>query len=65
MSDSESDTASSVGDIIEEASEPDTTSFKCLFCDQQWSRVSDMLPHTRSEHGFDVESAIKNLGPGS
>ena len=61
MSDSDSET-SSVGDIVEEASEPDTTSFKCLFCNQQWSRVSDMLPHSRAEHEFDIEGAIKNLG---
>ncbi|KAF2675705.1 S-adenosyl-L-methionine-dependent methyltransferase [Lentithecium fluviatile CBS 122367] len=63
MSDSDSDAASSIGDIIEEASEPDTTSFECLFCEQQWSRVPDMLTHCRSEHSFDLESAIKSLGP--
>ncbi|KAF2635434.1 S-adenosyl-L-methionine-dependent methyltransferase [Massarina eburnea CBS 473.64] len=65
MSDSESDVASSVGDIIEDASEPDTTTFKCLFCAQQWSRTTDMTSHCRSEHSFDVETTIKNLGPGA
>ena len=65
MSDSDSDTASSIGDIIEDASEPDTSSFKCLFCDQQWHRVAEMLVHCQKEHGFDVEAAIRNLGPGN
>lgn len=65
MSDTASDTASSVGSIIEEASEPDTTTFKCLFCQQQWNRVPDMFAHCRAQHGFDVEETIKGLGPGS
>ncbi|KAF1957090.1 S-adenosyl-L-methionine-dependent methyltransferase [Byssothecium circinans] len=63
MSDSDSDIASSAGSIIEDPSEPDTTTFKCLFCDEQWSRVSDMTAHCRSDHAFDVEGAIKSLGP--
>ncbi|KAF1977583.1 S-adenosyl-L-methionine-dependent methyltransferase [Bimuria novae-zelandiae CBS 107.79] len=62
MSDTESDTASSLGDIIEDASEADTTTFKCLFCDEQWSRVPDMLTHCKKEHTFDVEDNIKKLG---
>lgn len=65
MSDSGSATESSVGSIIEDASEPDTTTFKCLFCKEQWSRVPEMFAHCRAEHGFDVESTIKSLGPGS
>jgi protein arginine N-methyltransferase 3 len=64
MSDSESDTASSVGSIVEDASEPDTTTFKCLFCEQQWSRVPEMTAHCDSEHGFDLPATIKNLGSG-
>ncbi|PVI05154.1 histone-arginine methyltransferase CARM1 [Periconia macrospinosa] len=63
MSDSDSDVASSAGSIIEDMSEPDTTTFKCLFCEQQFGRISEMTTHCRSEHGFDVEGTIKNLGP--
>ncbi|KNG49742.1 wd repeat-containing protein [Stemphylium lycopersici] len=62
MSDTDSDTASSVGSIVEDASEPDTTSFKDLFSDRQWSRVSDMVAHNKAEHGFDLTATIKGLG---
>ncbi|KAJ4295134.1 Ribosomal protein arginine N-methyltransferase rmt3 [Kalmusia sp. IMI 367209] len=62
MSDTDSDTASSVGSIVEDASEADTTTFKCLFCDEQWSRVPEMFAHSKSEHSFDVEDTIKKLG---
>ena len=65
MSDTDSDTASSVGSIIEDASEPDTTSFKDLFSDRQWTRVSDMVAHDKAEHGFDLMETIKGLGPGA
>jgi hypothetical protein len=65
MSDTDSDTASSVGSILEDASEPDTTSFKDLFSDRQWSRVSDMIAHDKAEHGFDLTETIKGLGPGA
>ena len=65
MSDTDSDTASSIGSIVEDASEPDTTTFKCLFCNQEWSRVTDMSAHCKSDHGFDLNDTIKNLGPGS
>jgi protein arginine N-methyltransferase 3 len=65
MAYSDSDAASSVGSIVEDASEPDTTTFKCLFCEQQWSRVSEMSTHCKSEHNFDLPGTIKNLGPGS
>lgn len=65
MSHSASDTASSVGSIIEQASEPDTTAFKCLFCEQQWQRVPEMFAHCRADHGFDAEETIKTLGPGA
>lgn len=64
MSDSDSDSVSSAGSIIEDVSEPDTTSFKCLFCDQQWSRVPDMAAHSKKEHGFDLIETIKNFGSG-
>jgi protein arginine N-methyltransferase 3 len=64
MSDTESDTASSVGEILEDVSEADTTTFKCLFCEEQWSRVPDMFTHCNKEHGFDVENTIKKLGQG-
>ncbi|KAF1845267.1 histone-arginine methyltransferase CARM1 [Cucurbitaria berberidis CBS 394.84] len=63
MADSDSDTASSVGSIFEDASEPDTTSFKCLFCDQQWCRVSDMGEHCATEHSFNLHETIQKLGP--
>ncbi|KAF2853071.1 histone-arginine methyltransferase CARM1 [Plenodomus tracheiphilus IPT5] len=62
MADSDSDSASSVGSIFEDASEPDTTSFKCLFCDQQLSRTSDLSTHCKSEHAFDLNETIKSLG---
>ncbi|KAJ4360669.1 Ribosomal protein arginine N-methyltransferase rmt3 [Didymosphaeria variabile] len=62
MSDTDSDTASSVGEILEDVSEADTTTFKCLFCDEQWGRVPDMFVHCNKEHGFDVESTITKLG---
>ena len=64
MSDTDSDTASSIGDIIEDASEADTTTFKCLFCDEQWGRVPEMFAHCKKEHSFDVENTIKKLGQG-
>ncbi|KAI4618308.1 uncharacterized protein J4E87_007976 [Alternaria ethzedia] len=63
MSDTESDTASSVGSIVEDASEPDTTTFKDLFSDRQWTRVSDMVEHNKAENGFDLPATIKGLGP--
>lgn len=65
MADSDSDVASSVGSYFEDMSEPDTTTFKCLFCYQQYGRIAEMTTHCRSEHGFDVEKTIKDLGPGS
>ena len=65
MSDTESDTASSVGSIVEDASEPDTTTFKDLFSDRQWTRVSDMVEHNKTENGFDLPATIKGLGPGT
>ena len=61
-SDSESDSGSSVGSIVEERSEADETTFKCLFCDQQFARVADMSSHCTSEHGFDLNGAVKGLG---
>lgn len=65
MAYSDSDVASSVGSIVEDASEPDTTTFKCLFCEQQWTRVTEMSTHCNSEHKFDLPNTIKSLGPGS
>ena len=64
MSDISDDDASSVGSIVEDASEPDTTSFKDLFSDRQWTRVSDMVEHNKTENGFDLIATIKGLGPG-
>lgn len=61
-SDSESDSGSSVGSIVEERSEADETTFKCLFCDQQFARVPTMSSHCTSEHGFDLDETVKNLG---
>lgn len=61
-SDSESDSGSSVGSIVEERSEADETTFKCLFCDQQFARVPEMSSHCTSEHGFDLNAAVKSLG---
>jgi hypothetical protein len=65
MSNTDSDNASSVGSIHEDASEPDTTSFKDLFSDKEFSRVEDMISHNRTEHNFDLSATIKNLGPGT
>ena len=65
MSDSDSDTASSVGSIVEDISEPDTTSFKDLFSDRQWTRVPDMVEYDKAEYGFDLAATIKGLGPGT
>ena len=65
MTYSDSDGASSAGSIREDASEPDTTTFKCLFSGRQWSRVSDMVAHCKAEYNFDLNATIKNLGPGS
>ena len=64
MAYSDSDAASSVGSIREDASEPDTTTFKCLFCEQQWANVPDMSAHCISEHKFDLKKTITNLGSG-
>lgn len=64
MSNSDSDSASSAGSIIEEASEPDTTAFKCLFCDEQQSQVAKLITHCKESHGFDIEKCIKGLGAG-
>ncbi len=61
-SDSESDLGSSVGSIVEERSEADETTFKCLFCDQQFARVPEMSSHCKSEHSFDLIETVKNLG---
>lgn len=61
-SDSESDSGSSVGSIVEERSEADETTFKCLFCDKQFARVSEMSSHCTSEHGFDLNATVKSLG---
>jgi hypothetical protein len=65
MSDTDSDNASSVGSIHEDASEPDMTSFKDLFSDKEFSRVSDMIAHNKAEHNFDLSATIKDLGPGT
>ncbi|KAF2021003.1 S-adenosyl-L-methionine-dependent methyltransferase [Aaosphaeria arxii CBS 175.79] len=62
MSDTDSDTASSVGSLIEDASEPDTTTFKCLFCDKPWGNVPEMFTHCESEHKFNVKAAIQEIG---
>ena len=64
MNASDSDSASSVGSIIEDASEPDTTTFKCLLCDQLWSRVPEMSTHCKADHNFDLTETVKDLGPG-
>ncbi|KAH7083133.1 S-adenosyl-L-methionine-dependent methyltransferase [Paraphoma chrysanthemicola] len=63
MAYSDSDSASSAGSIREDESEPDTTTFKCLFCDQQWSRVPEMSAHCRTEHQFNLTKTIQDLGP--
>jgi protein arginine N-methyltransferase 3 len=60
--DSDSDSGSSVGSIVEERSEADETTFKCLFCDQQFARVPEMSSHCKSEHSFDLNETVKNLG---
>lgn len=61
--DSDSDSGSSVGSIVEERSEADETTFKCLFCDQLFAHVPEMSSHCTSEHGFDLNATVKSLGP--
>ncbi|KAH7135785.1 S-adenosyl-L-methionine-dependent methyltransferase [Dendryphion nanum] len=62
MSDSDSDAASSVGSIIEDASEADISSFKCLFCDREWGNVSEMFSHCETDHKFPIKETIKEIG---
>lgn len=61
-SDSDSDVASSAGSIMEDISEPDTTSFKCLFCESECSSVDEMFTHCESTHKFPIRETIKNIG---
>jgi protein arginine N-methyltransferase 3 len=62
MSDSESDVASSAGSIMEDISEPDVTSFKCLFCDSECPSVDKMFAHCDSEHKFPIRETVKDVG---
>lgn len=50
---------------MEDVSEPDTTSFKCLFCEQQCSPVNQMFAHVESDHKFPITEKIKAIGSGS
>lgn len=62
MSDTDSDTASSAGSIIEDVSEADISSFKCLFCAKEWGNVSEMFSHCETDHQFPIKSLIKEIG---
>ena len=62
MSGTDSDTASSVGSIIEDASEADISSFKCLFCTKDWGNVSEMFSHCETDHQFPIQSVVKEIG---
>jgi protein arginine N-methyltransferase 3 len=62
MSDSDSDVASSAGSIMEDVSEPDNTSFKCLFCETEFQSVDKMFAHCDSEHKFPIRETIKDVG---
>lgn len=59
---SDTDSVSSAGSIVEDASEPDVTSFKCLFCDMELSPVDQMFAHCESKHSFPVREKIKEIG---
>ncbi|KAF2744646.1 histone-arginine methyltransferase CARM1 [Sporormia fimetaria CBS 119925] len=62
MSDTDSEIASSAGSIMEDVSEPDVTSFKCLFCDEEISSVDKMFSHCDSTHKFPIRETIKDVG---
>ncbi|KAF2274081.1 histone-arginine methyltransferase CARM1 [Westerdykella ornata] len=62
MSDSEVDGTSSAGSIMEDASEPDTTSFKCLFCETEYSAVATMFAHCAGDHKFPIRETVKDIG---
>lgn len=62
MSDTDSDTASSVGSIVEDASEPDVTNCECLFCNQEFTSVLSMFEHCETLHEFPIRETIKDVG---
>jgi protein arginine N-methyltransferase 3 len=62
MSDSDTESVSSAGSIIEDISEPDVTSFKCLFCDEQTSPIDKLFSHVEVDHKFAIRDAIKEIG---
>ncbi|KAF2468648.1 histone-arginine methyltransferase CARM1 [Lindgomyces ingoldianus] len=64
MSDGSSSPPSSVGSIVEEASEPDVTNFECLFCTQQFDLVPTLVYHCSKEHDFDIYKVIKEVTAG-
>lgn len=60
--DSDSDVASSAGSIMEDVSEPDSTSFKCLFCDSEFPTVEKTFAHCDGTHKFPIRETIKDIG---
>ena len=65
MSDSDSEIASSAGSILEDASEPDVTSFQCLFCDETYDNIKTMFVHIEDHHAFGISDTIKSIGTGT
>jgi hypothetical protein len=65
MSDSDSDIASSAGSILEDASEPDVSSFQCLFCDESYNDTRTMFAHVEDHHSFAIRDTIKSIGTGT
>jgi protein arginine N-methyltransferase 3 len=47
---------------MEDVSEPDTTTFKCLFCEQEFQVVGKMFGHVETEHGFPIGEKIRDVG---
>jgi protein arginine N-methyltransferase 3 len=65
MSDSDSDIASSAGSILEDASEPDVSSFQCLFCDETYNDTKAMFVHVEDYHSYAIRDTIKSIATGT
>ncbi|KAF2737060.1 S-adenosyl-L-methionine-dependent methyltransferase [Polyplosphaeria fusca] len=56
-----SDTESEVGSIVEDASDAEELDLTCLFCPKQLQSVPSLFKHGIEEHGFDLETKLKEL----
>ena len=65
MSESDSETASSAGSIVEDASEPDVSGLQCLFCSGSHNNVDTMFAHVESDHEFAIRDTIRSIGAGT